>query len=218
MRLLALVALISFAAFANDLVITVQAQKDILASELQKLDETPEGKAWAQVWKSKDPLSALKGFQKKYGLPLVTTEQVGRIVLPALEAPCTGTYLSLVKDSRKLAHAYRDVVNNGHVIYTWNAGSEEILAIYENALYRKVSFYETLSDYSMMKPRSAPPKAHEYVLVISNDKTLQLLPPNSPEVKTWTPQDSACPEKFKAEDVHCVKSKGRTYVLPNACS
>lgn len=192
-------------------------------SEEDQVNSLAVSQEWSALWKEADQFTTLKAFQKKHGLFLETNEKVGTASLVSAEGPCGETYVSLVKDSQKLIEKVWEIDTKGKVLKEWNPGTEEFLGIEQDTLYRKVKFFEIVSDYSQYSNNTNSERIeHDYVLAIKTDHSIELLPSNFEIKNKWEATEMDCPAGLKVESdyKYCVKEKStnRLFVLQRTCT
>ena len=184
-------------------------------------DKLPLAMAWKDIWQNKDPFAALKAFQKKNGLPLETSQKMGEPSVLLEEGPCGPTFISMVKDSKNMIERVWEIDAKGKVLREWQPGTDKILRVEGNKLYRSVRFFELLSDYSTLNQKQVS-EVHLYTLALSADGSMELFPDDDMLAKKWELEELTCPAnlKIKSEYKYCVleKKTKRLFVLQHPCT
>ena len=185
------------------------------------VNKLPIAKAYAAIWKSKDKAKALAIFQKKNGLPLMTTKQMGKTSVLAEQGSCGEKFISLVKNAKPMSESVWEIDAKGKTLRQWQSGSMDILGIEKNTLYRKVQFFETLGDFDPFR-QGRNTRTHDFVLAVGSDSSLKVLPAKFKLKNKWVRTETKCPAglKIKSEDKYCVKEKKskRMFVLQRPCT
>lgn len=191
------------------------------ANEDLKLDDSPIGVEYAAIWELSDPYPALKEFSEKYGLFLETSEKVGEMSVLGNEGPCGEDYVSLVKDTSKVIEHAWEIDAKGKILREWRTGSNEILRVEKNRLFRVIDLVRKPSDFNLTNPKRDA-SFSSFVLAIEPNGKFELLSDDAETAKKWKVTEERCPKGLKIESdyKYCVREKAtkRLFVLQRECT
>jgi hypothetical protein len=190
--------------------------------ELEAIDKNPISAEWKAIWSQPEELKALREFQKKHGMFIETSEEKKPLSVYLEDGPCGGTYMSLLKNAKDADEAVWEIDSKGKILREWHPGSAEVIGFDKNNLYRRITYWEVVSDLSPTKQRES--KVHDYILSIGADNSIETLPSDTKIPNGWDLNETTCPEgtmeRVKSDYAYCVREKKskRLFVLQHPCT
>lgn len=113
-----------------------------------------------------------------------------------------------------------EIDKKGRVLRQWKPGTDKVLGVKGETLYRDVELFEDASDFSPYKEKRTSPR-HIYKLGIGANHQVEILPRDKTIVK-WEVSEIPCPSglKIESEYKYCVKEAKteRYFVLQRPCT
>ena len=174
--------------------------------------------AWKEVWTKKNKLQALRDFKNQYGL-FLETDVKGKEAVMISEGACGDTFVSLVKNTKKVTDRVWEVDKKGNVLNLWHTGIEKPRSVKGTKLYRTIWLYENPAEFSA-QARTAETRAHEFLIEIGADGNFEILALDNEPATTF--ETVTCQKHIRVESdyKYCVKDpkSGRLFVFEGPCT